>query len=261
MAHPTHQNLHLPPREPSKWKRLACFPWDALQLRLDRLKTGEEFLRYFEDLGRLKPDHAVLDVGCGRGRMAVSLTRYLNAQGRYEGFDVMPANVTWCARHISRPYPRFHFTFPDVFNAEYNPAGKTPASKYVFPYEDATFDFVLLTSVFTHMLPGDLEHYLSEIARVTRKGGRCLATFFLLNPEALQLIEAGRSSQDFRHRIGDQRTTDPATPEAAIAYEERDVRDAFPRNSFRILEPFHYGSWCSRAQFLGYQDIVVAEKL
>ena len=216
--------MELPVTDPSQppagkiypaWKRLACLPWDTLQLRLARRKTGEEFLRYFIDLGGLRRDSVVLDVGCGRGRMAVPLTRHLSPRARYEGFDTLPASIAWCKRHIQRRYPQFRFTRADVFNAEYNPAGKTRPAEYVFPYGDETFDFVFLASVFTHLLPDDLEHYLAEIARVTRKDGTCLATFFLLNAESLRLVDVGRSSQDFRHEIGAQRTTNPARPEAA----------------------------------------------
>src|SRR5205085_6486747 len=46
--------------------------------------TGAEFLRYFIELGGLRPTEHVLDVGCGVGRMAVPLTGYLDAGGRYE---------------------------------------------------------------------------------------------------------------------------------------------------------------------------------
>ena len=44
----------------------------------DYVKQGEKFLGYFQELCGLKPNHAVLDVGCGIGRMAVPLTRFLN---------------------------------------------------------------------------------------------------------------------------------------------------------------------------------------
>ena len=41
-------------------------------------------------------------------------------------------------------------------------------------------DVAFLTSVFTHMLPEDVEHYLDELARVLKPGGRTLITWFLL---------------------------------------------------------------------------------
>ena len=245
---------------PAEWKRLFLPAWDAVQLRLARRKTGEEFLRYFVDLAGLKPHEAALDVGCGRGRMAVSLSHYLGRRARYEGFDIIPSSIAWCTEHISRRYPNFHFALFEVFNAEYNPGGKAEASAYVFPYEDGSFDFVFLTSVFTHMLPKDLEHYLSEIARVTKTGGRCLVTFFLLNEESLRLVAEHQSSQDFRHELDGFRTTDPRLPETAIGYPETWVRELFRRQSFAVQEPIHYGSWCGRKRYVSYQDIVVAFK-
>jgi hypothetical protein len=58
----------------------------------DYRKTGEEFLGYFRSLGRLKPTDRVLDLGCGIGRMAVPLTRYLTT-GSYEGIDIVSPRV------------------------------------------------------------------------------------------------------------------------------------------------------------------------
>ena len=44
----------------------------------DFTAIGLEFLRYFQDLGGLRPTDHVLDVGCGIGRMALPLTGYLS---------------------------------------------------------------------------------------------------------------------------------------------------------------------------------------
>jgi len=222
--------------------------------------VGEEFFRYFVDLGGLKPTDSVLDVGCGIGRMAVPLTRYLNDSGRYEGFDIVARGIAWCNANIAGRFPAFHFTHSNVFNGNYNPGGTIPASEYVFPYASRSFDFVFLTSVFTHMLPSDLEHYLSEISRVTKPGGRCLLTFFVLNKESLALIAAGRSTQDFRHAVENWRTTNPNNPEWAVAYPEEFARNLLSKHGWSISEPLHYGSWCGRAQYLSYQDIIIATR-
>jgi SAM-dependent methyltransferase len=221
-------------------------------------RVGEEFFGYFVELGGLKPDERVLDVGCGIGRMAVPLTRYLSDRGSYEGIDVFPKGIAWCQENITPKYPNFRFRIADVKNKEYNPGGRFAASEYEFPYADASFDFVLLTSVFTHLLPDEVENYLSEIRRVLAPGGRCFASFFLLNEDSLDSIRLGTSTIDFRHDFGGYRTKDKETPEAAIAYPEDYIRSLYAERGLRLIEPVHYGAWSGRRDFLSYQDVVVA---
>jgi SAM-dependent methyltransferase len=223
-------------------------------------QVGEEYLRYFVELGGLRPNERVLDVGCGIGRMAVPLTRYLDNRGSYEGLDVFPKGIAWCQENITPRYPNFRFRVADIKNKEYNPGGRFAASEYEFPYAEASFDFVLLTSVFTHLLPDEVENYLSEIERVLAPGGRCFASFFLLNEESLGLIRSGSSTIDFRHDFGGYRIKDVQTPEAAIAFLEDYIRSLYAERKLDIAEPIHYGSWPGRRAFLSYQDIVVAVK-
>ena len=223
-------------------------------------RIGEEYFKYFVDLGGLQPDERVLDVGCGIGRMAVPLTRYLGDRGSYEGFDVFPEGIAWCRENITPRHPNFRFRVADIKNKEYNPAGRFAASEYEFPYESASFDFVLLTSVFTHLLPDEVENYLSEIRRVLAPSGRCLASFFLLNEESLGAIRSGTSTIDFRHDFGGYRVKDVETPEAAIAFPEDYIRSLYAERRLYIAEPIHYGSWPGRRAFLSYQDVVVAAK-
>lgn len=221
---------------------------------------GNEFLRHFKTLGDLRPHHCVLDVGCGIGRMAAPLTRHLNEQGRYVGFDIVKAGIEWCQNTITRRHSNFIFIHSNVANKHYNPAGTLKASEYVFPFETETFDFVFLTSVFTHMFPADLENYLTEIGRVMKPGGHCLITFFLLNEESMAGIEGGRSALRFAKHSPDYYTTDPADPEAAIGLDEPYVHSIFRARGLVIGESIRYGSWCGRKEYLSFQDIVVAMK-
>ena len=112
-------------------RKIYFFPVDTLDLLLGRRdaltpskgkifhnpnaykRIGNKFFRHFLDLGDLKPDERVLEVGCGIGRMAVPLTRYLDG-GEYEGFDVMPEAIEWCQRNISSKYPNFRFQVADI---------------------------------------------------------------------------------------------------------------------------------------------------
>src|SRR3954466_597973 len=62
----------------------------------DFVETGDEFLGHFIALGGLQPSDAVLDVGCGIGRMARPLAGYLSSEGSYDGFDVNRDGIGWC---------------------------------------------------------------------------------------------------------------------------------------------------------------------
>ncbi len=223
-------------------------------------KTGAEFLGHFTKLGGLSPQQRVLDVGSGIGRMAVPLIPFLSGTGRYDGMEIVPTGVEWCRKNITPRHPNFRFHLIDVYNLEYNPGGKIQAADYRFPFPDSHFDFTFLTSVFTHMLPADFENYVSEIARVTQTGGRCLSTFFLLNPESRAKIEAKIPFLDFYHQGPSYLTNDEKMPESAIAFPEEYVREVFRKNGFSVIGPVHYGKWCGREKFLSYQDILVFEK-
>jgi SAM-dependent methyltransferase len=131
-------------------------------------EVGLKLFEQMIDLGQLRSDDSVLEVGCGIGRAAIPLTMYLKNQGKYEGFDIIPQAISWCQKNITPKYPRFHFQLADIFNRAYNPKGKYQASEYRFPFPNESFDFIFLTSVFTHLLPKDLENYFSEITRVSK---------------------------------------------------------------------------------------------
>lgn len=227
----------------------------------DYTAIGNQFLQYFIKNGGLAPDHRVLDVGCGCGRMAVPLMKYLSPNASYEGFDIMRIGIDWCQRHIARQDSRFSFKLANIYNKSYNPRGKVQPSEFVFPYPDASFDFVFLTSVFTHMLSADMRHYVSEISRVLKPNGRCVASFFILNQESKQLMDAGRSAFQLPFAQPDCMVLREDQPENTVGYDEEIVRQCFAANGIKPIDPIYFGSWAGRASYLTYQDLFVAQKV
>ena len=263
---PVLRRLYYLPRDAGEWLARARGGNDRLRPPRSMIFVGDgdfdgvgrEYLGYFTGIAGLAPHERVLELGSGIGRMALPLTGYLDRSGSYEGLDIVAAGIRWCQKRITPLFPNFHFQMADVFNRQYNPKGRSPASAYRFPFVDNHFDFVFLTSVFTHMLPAEVENYLAEIARVLKPGGRCLATFFLLNREALSLLDSKPTR--FRHPFQDCLVIDPQLPEASIAHDEKRIRQNHQRCRLTIAEPIRYGSWCGRDRHLSYQDIVLARK-
>ncbi len=133
------------------------------------------------------------------------------------------------------------------------------ASQYRFPWNDESFDFVVLMSVFTHMLPDEMVNYLSEIRRVLRTDGKCLATFCILRGKSKRL-GSQTTTPSFRFDLGGCHTVDRKNPESVVAYEEDVVRRLYGQSKLRILEPIRYGSWTGRENLPSQQDIVLSVK-
>jgi SAM-dependent methyltransferase len=224
----------------------------------DFVETGDEFLTHLVELAGLQPEDRVLDVGCGIGRMARPLAGYLAPQGSYDGFDVDRRGIGWCRRRYRR-HANFRFRVADLYNRRYNPAGAHSAAEYRFPYDDGSFDVVLCASVVTHLLEGEADHYLAEIARVLAPGGRALITFFVLDGDSRAAIAQGRAGLPFLDADGEVAVVSEDVPEEAVAYDQAWMIDALGRNGLDF-DSVHPGSWSGHQGARSFQDLVVARR-
>jgi len=176
----------------------------------------------------------------------------------YDGLEIHSEAVAWCQRAITPRYPAFRFHRADVTSQAYNRAGTTTAASYRFPFENRAFDFVMLGSVFTHMLPDGVEHYLSEIARVLAPGGIAVVSWFLLDHESRPGVDGGRSFISFgvRHSSGVCRLHDAAVPEAAVAFEEAFALSAIAAAGLRVRDR-RRGAWATGGA--DEQDVLTLE--
>jgi SAM-dependent methyltransferase len=116
----------------------------------------------------LKPEHRVLDIGCGSLRAGVKLIRYLDA-GNYFGTDLD-------ASLLQAGY--------DVELVREGLVDKLPRSNLVtdgefdFSWVKQPFDFALAQSVFTHLPLNHMRVCLEKLVGAVRDGGRFYMTFF-----------------------------------------------------------------------------------
>lgn len=201
----------------------------------------------------------VLDAGCGSGRVAVPLIEVLGPDGTYDGFDVVPEAIAWCDRNITSRHPNFRFQLADIYSDHYHRKGRSAAEDYVFPYADASFDVVFLTSIFTHLGAAPTENYLRECERVLAPGGRLYASFFLYDDYAEEAASRGESEYAFVPAEDGSLTANPRDPGAAAAHRESTVRAILGDAGLEIeTEPLR-GNWNGR-ETNRRQDIVLAVK-
>ena len=212
------------------------------------------------DLAALRADAAVLDIGSGYGRVAHALWRR-EFEGDYLGLEILSQHVEWCREHITPASGgRLRFEHLDVRNARYNPAGAVAADEVTFDVADGSVDVAVLTSVFTHMYPAEIERYLHELARVLRPGGRALTTFFALDETWRDAQLAGRGALAMTHVLDAHcRYHNADDPLHAIGYTPAWIRAAVTAAGLRVFAT-RLGSWCGRAAAVGYQDTFVLER-
>jgi len=222
-------------------------------------RSGNDMVAEIVQLCDLQPDAVVLEVGCGCGRLARALARYLRPQGNYDGFDVHEPMIAWCQNNLQPHLSNFRFMHVDVYSPDQNPAGYIKASKFSFPYPDCTFDSLIVSSVFTHMFPEEIERYVSELARVLKPGGRGFLTAFLFDEAGHAAVTSGATIFDFRYPIGPCLTFDREHPEQGVACQRDWLLELLDRHGLEV-KLVRNGTWRSVRSYKVSQDYITATK-
>jgi SAM-dependent methyltransferase len=124
---------------------------------------GKLQLDYLAERG-LKPEHYLLDVGCGPLRAGIHFIEYLET-GHYAGID-QQAEVLETARQLELPKHGLVAKQPHLL------------ANHLFEFEKfgMTFDYAIAQSVFTHMPLNNIMRCLVQMSRVLNPGGRFYAT-------------------------------------------------------------------------------------
>jgi SAM-dependent methyltransferase len=244
-------------------------------MRLEGIENLEEWFRWAEEwsmllriYGRITHQSTVLEIGCGLGRVAFPLRYVLTQEGSYHGLEIVQEKVDFLNGAFHAAHPNFHFTWADINNTYYNPAGRTRPAEYHFPYFNGEFDLVYAASVFTHMLPENVGRYFTETSRVLKHGGRALFSFFLLDfyrPGQPRPQGFVNSAFNFDHTYGQWgesfATVVPDNPEQMTAFR-LDLIESFARAAgLTMAEAPLPGLWSgSTKTWVGAQDLVVLTK-
>ena len=226
----------------------------------DFKQQGQRLLKILINQGGLMPHHRVLDVGCGIGRLAVPLTTFLNNKGSYEGIDIVKSGINWCNKRINKNFPNFKFLHINLKNDLYNLKTSNEAKNFIFPYKENEFEMVFLFSVFSHMIPADVNNYLNQIHRVLKDGAVCVATFFILNKESITLMKKNDGLQ-FNFDMKTHVLLKKNVKEANVAYKEEALFQMIEENNLKV-ESFYKGFWSGRRKndCIDFQDILILRK-
>lgn len=113
----------------------------------------------------LRPDHRLLDVGCGALRGGLHFIRYLD-RGHYFGIDSNPSLVA--AGRIELEAAGLSDREPTL----------CVDGAFDIARLGQTFDFALAVSLFTHLPMNHIVRCLAAVGGSLAPGGRLLATFF-----------------------------------------------------------------------------------
>ena len=122
----------------------------------------------------LKNFDAILDFGCGCGRLTRWLRPLTDPWATIHGADADAAAIEWCKHNISDASFTLHGDHPPL------------------PFPDNSIDLVLACSVFTQIDAERQFRWLSELQRILKPGGYLLATFHYRRGIALIADQSAR---------------------------------------------------------------------
>jgi SAM-dependent methyltransferase len=180
-------------------------------------------------------DSTIVDIGCGCGRFAHYLRDYKfkseKFAGKYIGVDIDSEMLDWCRKHFdSERFQFFQSTHPSkvYLNSE------SGEDNYALPIADGVADLVFSTSLFTHLLEGQLIDYCRESNRVLKPGAYMAMYCFCLDYPPPTFGDR----HTFSHEIGNAYVESIAFPEAAVAYREAFLLRIAREAGFRTAEIF-----------------------
>jgi SAM-dependent methyltransferase len=113
----------------------------------------------------LKPNHTLVDIGCGALRGGIHFVRYLQP-GNYYGLDINPSLISAGQKEL------------EAAGLADRRAELVVNDKFELSTFGRTFDYGLAVSVFTHLYLNHIARCLCEMRKVMRPNSQFFCTFF-----------------------------------------------------------------------------------
>jgi SAM-dependent methyltransferase len=213
----------------------------------------------------LTPASAVLDYGCGLGRHAYALSKFLSPEGAYFGHDINEEGIAF----LRGAYARLaNFSFhcsPLATQEDYvalaqgreRASQKSAESVDIRSLIDKPIDVQWSSSVFTHMWPEAIGNILRSLRDVMRPGGYCVNTWLMIDDFAAYVLRCGLADRALPYQVREAFTYSKENPLVCSAYREETVRRIYREANHEILEVLP-GSWAGRDNGVSYQDIIIS---
>jgi len=213
----------------------------------------------------LKPSAAILDVGCGCGRIAAGLAEQIDAEATYAGIDIVPRLVEFARQHITSRYPNFKFYRRSQSNVAYDfyirgdEAGSISVISDVCP--PGSIDLAISISLFTHLDFDEAEAILIEIETALKSKGKGFLTFFILDENVRKSISEGKSHFSFEHPSASRRAfiNRLDVPTHAVGYNKEMLQELLKASGL-LMDKHIPGWWCGIAPRPSYQDAIIVRK-
>lgn len=189
---------------------------------LENILSGgrqEEILAATLAAASVRPGEALLDVGCGTGKLAIAAAALVGESGRVSGIDATPEMISLATKRATSMNSRAEFRVG---------IGED------LPFKSYSQDAVT-SSYFFHHLPSDLKRIvLHEMWRVLKPGGRLIITDYSRPQSLLGYIASIPMRFDFHEY----------------------VRSQLRGELERIIEEEGFGPAIFTATFLGYINVI-----
>lgn len=190
------------------------------------MASGRREAQLLNACRHITSDSVIVDFGCGPGRLAIGMLGEGFQPASYIGIDVQLAPLVWASRHLTPAHREIEFRRLGAYNERY--ARRRPAQAVGLPVGDDVATHGHAYSVFSHLLPHDVELYLMELRRVLRSDGVLRLTAF---------VEEG--VPDVVENPPDYGRTRWVGPLHCVRYERSFFLSIVDRAGFQVEEWYH----------------------